>query len=350
MMAEMNRGAEQGRQGLEIDTQGRGYVKSQGRLEGEAAAQQAAQMDAESRRINAVAAYKRAENDFQMASVRAQTAKTASGRAEAEQAMKVAKEQLMVPLEDSAKRLDRLQGVGKATPSDWKAVQQEVEGYMPDAGDLNQIKADIASKTWTPRLQQFMQQRANVQVLKYVAATGELPTNGLVDMGSPAMQRFTYEANRSKQMNDPSVPGPGQLLSFMDYSGLIQFHNQEAAMTILAGLPTEPQKRLFGAEAGQQQGEGDPNAATPVGEPDTRTQSPGREGGGYFERREGGSPGGLPNFSGDPLTKDAADQWAEEPVPVLGPNPTPEEEAQRKRSTSSIRNPGAVRPGHFMGR
>jgi hypothetical protein len=76
----------------------------------------------------------------------------------------------------------------------------------------------------------------------------------------------------------------------------------------------------------------------------------GREVAERFDRREGGSPGGLPNFSGDPLTPEAADQWAKEPVPVLGPNPTPEEEAQRKRSTSSIRNPGAVRPGHFMGR
>lgn len=306
MQAEMRRGSTQMGHGLEIDTQGRGFVKSAQRQKQEAGAERRAESDTESRRISAVASYRRAVDAYKIAELRMDAAQSASARSAESAALKELKGQLMQPIKSTTATMNRMQN-GKGTLQDWQSVAAEVAN-TPDAGSLNELKADIAANTWTDRLQSFMQQKVTVQALKYINATGELPDGELVDLSSPGMQMFTRSAADVAIMNSPQVAGPGQLLSFRDQAARIRYIHRLAAWQVLN------QKPLSTSGVGGAGPQGMPNPAAPGAEP-----APGPS----HEERAG--PGGVPpGVAGGPpgqVGVAEAARRAPEPAPATGKKP-----------------------------
>lgn len=295
LRAEMGRAGAQINQGLEIGSQGRGYVKSAARQQSEAGAEQRAQQDSESRRVQAVAQYQRAVNDYRIAEMRANSAASASVRTAETAALKELKTQLMQPIKSTVKTMDRMMS-GKGTMQDWQSVNAELAN-SPDAGRLTGLKAEAAGGVWTDGLQSFMQQKVVVQSLKFINATGELPDGELVDMSSPGMQAFTAAAKDVSIMNSPTMPGPGQLLSFQDQAARIRYINRQAAWFVLNQKPTSE-------EGGQL------NPAAP--------------GAGYQSHEQRAGPEGQVPPGGQ-ITSEEAQRRAAQPSPVLEDVQLPED-------------------------
>jgi hypothetical protein len=343
MMAEMNRGAEQGRQGLEIDTQGRGYVKSQGRLEGEAAAQQTAMSDAQTRLINEQASYQRTVNSYQMAEMRMLAADTAAAKAEQEAALKELSTELMQPVKSTVGMLDRMNTPGKSSEGDWQTIVSELTPPkgQPLPEQLKTLLTEAQGGVWTPGLQRFYQQKATAQAVKFIYGTGKLPEGDMVDFSSPGMREFVAHARDISIMNAPHMPGPGQMLSFKDQAERNRFINRRAAWSTLTNAPTTFEEawwaeKLLGIPPGE---EGYPPMAG--GEDYLPT---------HREKRGDEAPG-----QGAPITVRGAKQVEDRGVRDSDvKNYDLPEDTERKRTLrnefNKLSNPGAVRPGHFMGR
>jgi hypothetical protein len=155
------------------------------------------------------------------------------------------------------------------------------------------------------------------------------------------MREFVAHARDISIMNAPHMPGPGQMLSFKDQAERNRFINRRAAWATLTNAPTNFEEawwaeKLLGIPPGE---EGYPPMAG--GEDYLPT---------HREKRGDEAPG-----QGAPITVRGAKQVEDRGVRDSDvKNYDLPEDTERKRTLrnefNKLSNPGAVRPGHFMGR
>lgn len=303
LMGEMERGGEQMKQGLESTGQGRKWVPTKEAKQAQQSKQEVAMADSETKRINAVANYQRATNDFRLAEMRLSGAKTGAARAEEEAAMKEIKKQLIHPIKATTDLMRRMMN-NKGTMEDWNTARAMINnGENQLAGDLEAMKASLQANEWTPRLQQFVEGKIAKDALKFILATGALPDGDLVNTASVAFQTFTKNALESRQLL-----GTNQLFSVRDQVEMNRYVNRFAAGLTLSGAPTGGQQ-----QQGQQQP--DPTPATPGAIDQYQASKPN-------EQRPDPATGAPPPGGQQPFRGDPADLPAAQPESRLGGEPS----------------------------
>lgn len=96
---------------------------------------------------------------------------------------------------ESASRLLNNFKSAKATDADWDDVKR-LSTMMGDAHPDPALQQEIDSKTFGPRMNDFLRANVDQWALKYIAGTGDMPDGHLVDLASPMMSHLTMTASK----------------------------------------------------------------------------------------------------------------------------------------------------------
>ena len=127
---------------------------------------------------------------FQDSIRRLQTARATGNDKDAQEAGKNAEQYI-----ESASRLLNNFKTAKAGDNDWSDVERLATKFgeaHPDPA----LQQEIQSRTFGPRMNEFLRANIDQWSLRYIAGTGDMPDGKLVDLASPMMGMLTASADR----------------------------------------------------------------------------------------------------------------------------------------------------------
>ena len=127
---------------------------------------------------------------FQDSIRRLQTARATGNTKDAEEAGKNAEQYI-----ESASRLLNNFKTAKAGDNDWSDVQRLASKFGEQHPDPA-LQQEIASRTFGPRMNEFLRANIDQWSLRYIAGTGDMPDGKLVDLASPMMGALTASADK----------------------------------------------------------------------------------------------------------------------------------------------------------
>jgi hypothetical protein len=121
---------------------------------------------------------------------RLQTARATGNTKDAEEAGKNAEQYI-----ESSSRLLNSFKTAKATDSEWADVQRLASKFGEGHPDPA-LQQEIQSRTFGPRMNDFLRANIDNWSLQYIAGTGDMPDGKLVDLASPMMGALTASADK----------------------------------------------------------------------------------------------------------------------------------------------------------
>lgn len=149
---------------------------------------------------------------------------------------------------ESASRLLNNFKSAKATDTDWDDVKR-LSTMMGDSHPDPALQQEIDSKTFGPRMNDFLRANVDQWALRYIAGTGDMPDGHLVDLASPMMSHLTMTAGKVQSYLKQADQMTGGAFS----QGL-KISSEAEKNRMVRKLAAE-QLMLLGAQGGQQQGQ-----------------------------------------------------------------------------------------------
>lgn len=256
MQAEMQRGRQQMDQPVESVGRGR-FVPTREAKAATATAEDRAEFTAETKRMQETRLRAKLGQDWEIAELKAQGAKTAALRKEDTAAAKVLRTERMKPVKEFSDRLDRFVE-GKPTMNDFASLRAELgkdEGQFQ--GDLQMISDAIDAREMdNPRLQQWMQEGVTQMGVTFIIdGVGDLPDVDTMDLTSPGWQRFNRKLESYVKQDQMAGGGAAAELAGVQKSRLLRmrYYNKLAAAAFMRGDP-DPNPALAGGDEQQQGG------------------------------------------------------------------------------------------------
>lgn len=138
---------------------------------------------------------------------------------------------LAKPINGDVKKFDRMMS-GDTTDMDWSDLNDMAKGSAEMDPSL---AADIQSKSFTPRVQQFMRSQISREALKYAVRTGSIGDLS-VDMTAPQMRAFTEQVSQFNALAKSMGPEFSQFAGIRSVEDKMAFLNTQAAMAVLTGM------------------------------------------------------------------------------------------------------------------
>lgn len=200
MMAEMQRGRQQGGQGLE-QTGRRGYVPTPEAMEKSNMDAGTARMNAQTSRANA--AIRARELEHRVQQLQAEIDGGGTGSKEAQAKIKAVLKVMQKNLDTSLQAQINF-SKNEGTDKQWSEIQAEIDKGTAGgiAGDVWQARQDEVSKReYGPALKSFLAERTMTDFVTFIAhAQGRFPEGVVPDISTQAYQKFIDNGEVAKQM------------------------------------------------------------------------------------------------------------------------------------------------------
>lgn len=187
---------------------------------------------------------------------------------------------------ESAQRLLTNFKSAKADDTDWADVARLATKFGEQHPDPA-LQADIDSKTFSPRVSDFLRANVDQWALRYIAGTGDMPSGHLVDLASPMMGALTQSAEKvAAYLRQADATTNGAFSAGMKITSEADRHR------IVRKMAAE-QLMLFGQQQQQSQQQGAGGGDMPIpsqGGPSARPQPSGAA-----VENPGGGPPLLPD-------------------------------------------------------